>query len=213
MSPDHHILVCATIFCLASNSAFATENCEETTGFTIQPVAQYVDEGFRPLSNDEVDEIYSQQDGSPDGWRPKSSNSDCEKQSSSMLEPEERGYRPLDYGTTEQGADQPADAQQQLPDYRDNRYWWNSQQSQGSGYMPGYGGQGGYGGYGGYGAYGGYGYPNYSPVYPSAPGNSWYQGNTWPQGGYGGNPYYSMPQFMPGYGAMPFGFGGSGLPW
>jgi hypothetical protein len=199
--------MCAMNACLVSNIALAAGNCEETTGFTIQPVAQYVDEGFRPLSEEEVDEVQSQQDASSDGWRPKSSDSDCEQKSSSMLEPEERGYRPLDYGTTEQRADKTADALQQLPDYRDNRYWWNTQPAYGSGYMPGYGSQGGYG------AYGGYGYPNYSPAYPSAPGNSWYQGNSWPQGGYGGNPYYSMPQFMPGYGVTPFGFGGSGLPW
>ena len=202
MPDGRYSLLIASLLCLASIHASAADNCEEPVALTIKPVAQYVDQGFRPLSEEEITEIQSKDNESADGWRPKTSEKDCEQKSSSMLEPEERGYRPLDYGTVMQkDTEESGDQNQQQPVYGGNQYWWNYPQGYGPGYMQGY--MPGYG----------YGTPNYSPGYPAAPGNSWYQGNPWSQGSYGNYPYQSMPQFLPGYGIMPYMFGGSGFPW
>lgn len=202
MLASRYFLLIASLLCLTSYRVSAADNCEEPAVPTLQPVAQYVDEGFRPLSEEEVSEIQSQRGEPADGWRPESAKQDCEQKSSSMLEPEERGYRPLDYGTVMQkDTEKPEGENQGWPNYGGNQYRWNYPQGYGPGYMQGY--MPGYG----------YGGPNYSPAYPPVPGNSWYQGNPWSQGGYGGSPYNSMPQFMPGYGVMPYMFGGSGFPW
>jgi hypothetical protein len=179
-----------SVFCVFSSSCIAAEECVEEKMPSIQAVAQYVDEGFRPLSDEEVAEMpgAGKVDKSDD-WRPKSSGSDCDKQSSSLLQPEERGYRPLDYGTRQYK--EAENKRQQENEYKGRSDWWNYPQ--------------------GYGAYGGYYNPYASPAYPWAQGYPGYQGGYgYPQGGY---PYYPMPQFLPGYGVMPFSFGGSGVPY
>jgi len=182
------VLLHLSVFCVFSSSCIAAEECVDDTQPSIQPVAQYVDEGFRPLSDEEVAEISGAgQVDKSDDWRPKSSGSDCDKQSSTLLQPEERGYRPLDYGTRQYKEEQ--NKKQQENEYRGRSDWWNYPQG-----------------------YGGYGNPYASPMPPWSQGYPGYQGGYgYPQGG--GYPYYPMPQFLPGYGVMPFSFGGSGVPY
>ena len=174
-----------------SHAVFVDDQCAPEPVLAIQPAAFVEDEGYRPLSAEEL----AEQGGEPvppgdesQYRKPTDRDDDCDRRKS-YVDPQERGYRPLDYGTEEtEAATAPAPAAQPAytpsPGNMGYPYGWPPPAYPGFSPMPTY--------------------PGPMGTYPGA------MGNFWPGGGYPYNPYYSTPQFIPGYGIMPYSFGGSG---
>ncbi len=171
-----------------AHAVLVDDNCVPQQEPLIQAVAFVQEEGYRPLSAEEL----AEQGGEPvpgsdesQYRKPTDRDDDCDRRKS-YVDPEERGYRPLDYGTEEsETADEsappaftPGAVQSGYP------YGWPPPAYPGFSPMPYY--------------------PGPMGMPPGA------MGNIWPGGGYPYNPYYSTPQFIPGYGIMPYSFGGSG---
>ncbi|MCW8963623.1 MAG: hypothetical protein OQL16_07480 [Gammaproteobacteria bacterium] len=159
----------AALLSISALPVFAQDSCPEELQTRLIQKALYEGDGYRPLTIEEQNEMADDNGSSEssENWRPRSQADDCEKLPS-LVDPEERGYRPLDYGTQRQ---------QVSPSYGGH-----------SGYMPGY--PGGYDW-----RYAPYQGPYNPPVYPNTPLNNWPRGSspyyTRPQvlPGYGVMPY------------------------
>lgn len=128
--------------------ALAEADCPEEPLFKIIPAANIIDEGFRPLGEEDSPDSGPRPGMDESGyWRPQTTPAkDCESRTSSLLEPEDRGYRPLDYGV-QQGAQQAESGDRTR---HATPYWGGHQQR--------------------------YSSPQYSPAYPDYRTNPWYQG-------------------------------------
>ena len=131
---------------MVAGDSHAQDECSPPVAPKAQTVAQYVDEGFRPLQQEELESLQSGKPQTSTDWRPSENRKDCEPQPS-LLEPEERGYRPLDYATQQYQSRQESSGARQPPGIGyPGEYWRYS--------PPAYQNS----------------YPYYSPTYPTSPG-------------------------------------------
>ena len=91
----------AGLLCVFVSPIYAQSSCTEDLQTQLIQAALYgePDDGYRPLSADEEAEVIDDNDSSESTteWRPDSQTGNCEKLQS-LVNPEDRGYRPLDYG-------------------------------------------------------------------------------------------------------------------
>jgi len=110
------------LFYLLAFSVAAESTCiEEPVAGWVQ-VAYYEDDGYRPVTAEEYsessadDEQNETSEESSKHWRPEQQDKDC--QQSSLTQSEDRGYRPLNYGSTRKGSSQQGYEQSYMHDWR-----------------------------------------------------------------------------------------------
>ena len=93
------------LFYLLAFQVSAELTCIEEPIADLNTVAYYEDDGYRPLSAEEEGELSDSSDkvereNSSEHWRPEQQSEDCKQ--SSLTQSEDRGYRPLNYGSSKQ---------------------------------------------------------------------------------------------------------------
>jgi hypothetical protein len=94
--------------------------CLEDPLANLMQVAYLEDDGYRPLSADEDgvsadDDFVPKSDESSEHWRPEQQSNDCNQ--SSLTQSEDRGYRPLNYGSSKQRSSSHDHGQSYMPNW------------------------------------------------------------------------------------------------
>jgi len=109
------------LFYLLAFQASAELACPEEPLSELIQVAYYEDDGYRPLTAEEYSESsdggeHSDKSGeSSEHWRPEQQDNDCKQSSSSQSE--DRGYRPLNYGSSKQRSQSYSHGRSYMPDW------------------------------------------------------------------------------------------------
>jgi len=116
------VSISGLLFYSLALSAAAESTCTEEPAAGLMQVAYYEDDGYRPMTAEEYseslngDEQSETTDESSKNWRPEQQNKDCEQ--SSLTQSEDRGYRPLNYGSGRGQSSYQEHGQSHMPDWR-----------------------------------------------------------------------------------------------
>lgn len=108
------------IFYVLTFHVSAELTCLKEPSAELIRVAYYEDDGYRPLSADEESASSDGSDkaesnDSSEHWRPEQQSDDCKQ--SSLTRSEDRGYRPLNYGSSKQRSSSQDHRQSYMPDW------------------------------------------------------------------------------------------------